>query len=459
MRGQKLPFLLVTISCLSYFPGLCQNALAGCTIDRGSGFRSQDFNIPYPEKIEAILTPLQPGVRMALTHACSTQPEYLESMKRLEKAVVHSALMIPSPLEEMKELNLRLLAWINRLVEVRLIVSLKREPKDSEIAAKTDALLKVGFGQCDPIMPGCVGADPAVIRESFRVGNLRERFYLSWNTAYGVLLKYFGCGTAPCACSPQISGRLRMEKTPDREILEFCRALGESRNVLGRGRFGKTPEFFRRHRPSFNKEVSRFHPQDLEPPLSEREVKLISSQNSGENWQENLVLSTGVGNFTPLSPAELDIFSPEFPDPHNYYYSAAKRFGFSIAVSISGSTDNLINLGCILGIDSLAEQERLRMAAIAYMIPHRHHSIYEVLTATKAFSNLDIFPNSDFYKKVFRTQSNFEDLVVQEYHKASVKDPRLPTDIYAECLSKTAMPVAKKGGESMTRAVTSQKPR
>ncbi|MEO5970711.1 MAG: hypothetical protein ABIQ95_12350 [Bdellovibrionia bacterium] len=430
MKG-KILFAIISILAIE------GSLRASCEIDRGSGFKKQDFEIPFPERVGAALSHLSSAEAESIVKSCSAQPDYLDSMRRLERSVAQAALLTPSVLESMKQLNLKFLAWIMRLEELRMTASLHFRPNKALIAKGVDRILKKTFGNCGPNMPGCVGNNPATIREVFSSGNLRERFYLSWNAAIGLLADKFACEKEACGCSATFSKKLSSKEPVDRDIMAFCDTWRRGKNPFSRGRFGKTADDFRRKKGIFDESVSQFHPLELEIPLSEREKKFLSECGpTVDSWKEKLIFNTGIGNFTPLKRSELGVHDPHFPDPHYYYYNAIDLFGFPKAVSISGSTDTLLNLGCILNLSTRTDLEKLRLAAIAYMIPHRHHSIFEIMIASKSFKSVDILPNSDYYKNLFSSEREFEDRTIREYHKMSAHDAKLPTDIYLDCIEK-----------------------
>jgi hypothetical protein len=126
------------------------------------------------------------------------------------------------------------------------------------------------------------------------------------------------------------------------------------------------------------------------------------------------------------------------PDPENLYYSTAERFGFPIKVAPSGTTDSLLNFGCLFGMDSKHDMEALRAAAIGNMVIGHHHTAYEIMIAGKSFEGLDINPDFEYYKKLFPSNPRFEKKVESAYMKQH-RDIGLPKSIYLSCIKAIAL--------------------
>lgn len=404
------------------------HAYSNCEIDAGHRFKPQDFKISFPEKVEHLLSGVSDSVRNQTIRFCSTQTDYREAMKKLESSVARVMIRENLGLEEMKDLNLRFLAWIRKWSVFKLKEQLKKNPDENQVQTQVDELLKKYYGRCETYMPGCVGNDPKLIRESFENGNLRERFYLSWNAAIKILDKRFICNKPECMCNSEWSKKLDQRDPVEKQIWNLCDQYWKESPSLGRGRFSISVNDFRKERKE--KSLSTFHIRDLEIPLSDRETQFLRSHHLIRK-NETIDLSAGQSIFLALEQSELQLNHPDFPDPENLYYDAAKKFGFPLAVSISGSTDNLVNLACTVGIDSKDSLEKIRAAALGYMISQRHHTAFEVLVAGKSYRGLNIFPNSDYYKILIASRPDLAEKIEHEYAKTSAK---LPTDIYQDCV-------------------------
>jgi hypothetical protein len=163
-------------------------------------------------------------------------------------------------------------------------------------------------------------------------------------------------------------------------------------------------------------------------PLSKREKDFLESKNAIRNGY--IRYSNGM---TLYKAAGLSLEVAKKNDPDGSYYKTAEQFGFPLAVSVSGTTDELLNFGCILGLNSKKEMEGLRLIALGYMITQRHHTAYEVMTSARAFEHLEVRPNSDYYKKILADRPDFINAVEKKYHELFPgKD--LPTQLFTNCI-------------------------
>jgi hypothetical protein len=322
----------------------------------------------------------------------------------------------------MKDLNTAFLKWIVQFAEIKALeLNSSSKNNKTSVEAETDKLLVRYFGKCDQTLPGCVGKDPEVIRQAFKDGNLREQFYLSWNPAIRFLIDHFDEQNA-CLSSSFTNRELRSlakRKPVAKRIIQYCDELNYGKDPLDRGRFARANKYFKKHRKTekYTKDIG-----SSLIPLSEREKNGPSSDPA--NWTRGFSFQQAV----PKN--ELDLTQPGFPDPMNLYYHTAKKFGFRTEVAMSGSTDAILNLASILGIQN--KDRDLLIASAGYMITHKHHTIYEVLIGARSFGDVKDIPlNSDYYKYM-SPDPKFAEKVEKIYKAQGFA--QLPTEIYEKCL-------------------------
>lgn len=423
--------------------------LLGAEVAKGDGckdtstrpFSRKDFAAEFPESIDRSLREVGAhgaNHRAEAIQKCGTEPDYLLSMKNLEKTVAEVAGQTSEVLDAVKKVNRTLLAWIDQVARMVAFWTLKRvkEPPDEAALAQkvtllSDQLLSDIFGECDAKHPGCVGKNPRNIREAFVNGNLREQLYLTWNPAHHFIKDIFCHDQQYCACSPSgIQTLQEFIKTDppalakvQKDMLNLCKTLKAGLDPQARGRFARANKYFRESIAERRGIDSVEHWGRKAIPISPRERSL---PGSGEDWY------TGIDVFSPTPERHLDRLDPKFPDPSNLYYGTAQASGFPLMVAMSGSTDHLLNLSCLLGLGSPKHNQLLVLGMAGYMIPHLHHSAYEIMVGARSHPGLEDIPlNSDYYKRLL-PDSDLAAEVEEKYTKNGYV--LLPTDIYHSCI-------------------------
>ncbi|MEO5970712.1 MAG: hypothetical protein ABIQ95_12355 [Bdellovibrionia bacterium] len=390
-------------------------------------FSTSDFPIKYPDSIKDSVKLIESmggvGPFQSVSEACASMPNYLNRMKNLENAVAETAAKSTEALESIRKVNSKLFDWITHIAKIQV------GENKALVEIEVDKILIEIFGNCKRKQPGCSGSDPKAIRSAFKEGNLREQFYLSWNPAIKLITKYFYCTggrSKNCVCqkdstsASMIYYKEHIQESGVQSMVQLCIDLDEGENPLERGRFARANEFFREEKASPTKSPARSGIDII--PLSIREQSIHESEPKA--WY------AGSNIFQPVPRENLNAHHQNFPDPEHLYYKISKTFGFSNVVAMSGSTDSLLNLACILGVKD--ENSSLLVAALGYMIPHFHHSDYEILVGARSFVGLEKIPlNSDYYKYISH-DLKFASEVEKNYR--NVSHEKLPTEIYGECL-------------------------
>lgn len=394
-------------------------------------FDYEDFNFDSPVKIQTFLTQQLFDPRAKdIVETCSADADYLEAMDGMEFAVTQAAIHSPEVNQAIRKLNLTLLEWFKEAA--RLKADLRRTSFESEL----NALLIQYYGNCTNQFPGCVGSDPKDILEAFHEGNLRESFFLSWNAAVDFIDDFYSCKkqTTYCVCNSRsyLLNRINNEKDPSQKsnlekIADFCKDpvdQSHKQHPYRRGRFARANKEFRKELETMRPVPAIAAISTEMIPLSKREMKVDGASHL--NWDRGDMI------FKPIRETKLDRNKEGFPDPHNLYHSTRRNFGFRGLVAMSGSLDQILSLGCILGIQSRADRQNILLSATGYMVPHGHHSVYEILVSGKAFG-LHPNLNSEYYKSLSDDPKFAKN--VEDFYKNATQLP-LPTEVYYQCLER-----------------------
>lgn len=430
-----LLFILLSNSTISYSYLYCK----GGKNQRATPINIGDLKLVYPPTILKVLDISLENEKKSIWNKCVASSDYQTGMKNLEFAIAFSAIENLEILEEVKKLNNNIIY----LIESKFLPFAPQKNIH-------DYMVRY-FGKCSPNTPGCVGENIHHISQVIAEGNLRERLQMLWYPASKFLKEeIFHCDihegkflpSPHCICEENslftISNWLtqRGHSSLSNGIKNSCDALWAKQSLFKKGKFVALRDHLREVNARERRwEYSNFEVQKLAIPLSEREKNFLYEKTPFTKESTFVTLNAGMSLFFRKS---LDDKGKQI-DPHGLYYGLANKMGFRTVVSVSGTTDHFLNLGCIVG-NTPEEQGKLRLAAFANMILHNHHSAYEVLIASLDYEGLNIDLNSDYYQHLLPSnelfQNSFAKMVEKNYLKIS-KNPQMPTQILENCISKS----------------------
>lgn len=390
---EKLSRILSIILILIFFEaniGYCN-----CKNLNKDPISQKDFEVEFPPK----------DWPMGYLAECTKNKDYLNSMYLLERVIATQALKIPEVINEIHKIN------TTTVKILRLISKATSEKSNLNEEKVFHNLLKKYFGHCNNKIGGCVGSKSKMIFEAFVNGNIRERTYLAGDGVNQILKDFiFECDLTKRVCLCHLNDL-------SLDIKNLC--LQDS-NILERGKFGRLNKVYR---VKNTQKIKGFNPKDLEVPLSSRE-KIFLGPNK---------IIQFISGRDLYRPGIADLSKAKEWDPNSFYINHAKIFGFRELAGPSGTTDHFLSLGCIFG-NNVESQQRLRLAMFANMIPHKHHSAYEILVSSKSFEGQNVPITPEYYKYLFNPDNlNFVKQVEDRFSNLPHR-PQLPMEILNKCM-------------------------
>lgn len=175
------------------------------------------------------------------------------------------------------------------------------------------------------------------------------------------------------------------------------------------------------------------HDSSFRHTLTKRELlnQFGEYHTAAIHTDQPLKFHAGGAGFHLRSSKELQQKKPTAPDPK---YEAAKAYvklienlKIPVAAGISGTLDQTMTMAGLIGIgldeNREKDQEKIKLALLAFMIPNTDHSVHEVLQSTKTFG-LEYVPGPGFEKYIYPSGgSQFLEYLRQEQEKRGLHMP------------------------------------